>query len=267
MAERDLPQIAIRVGIHSGPLMAGVIGGERRWQYSIIGDTANTAARLESYGKDDPRLGSDADHCRILISEATFHLLDGRFAADPVGSLEMRNRGPIEVYRITGRRKGLGAGVEDDDHGTHRTITSGAGLRRLGALAIAGQLGLASALALAQSGGHEPQPTQSGTGTGLSTLVYVPHDFDAPEVTQSGGVRSASQGAGCRTSWSWRRQACPHVLEPAYPLLVPVRPHERPGQADGARSGCDHRRASARDRARPDIVRRRAWPAPSPSTA
>jgi len=106
MAERDLPRIAIRVGIHSGPLMAGVIGGERRWQYSIIGDTANTAARLESYGKDDPRLGSDADHCRILISEATFHLLDGRFAADPVGSLEMRNRGPIEVYRITGRRSG-----------------------------------------------------------------------------------------------------------------------------------------------------------------
>lgn len=105
MAERDLPRIAIRVGIHSGPLMAGVIGGEKRWQYSIIGDTANTAARLESYGKDDPRLGSDVDHCRILISEATYHLLDGRFAADPVGTLEMRNRGPIEVYRITGMRR------------------------------------------------------------------------------------------------------------------------------------------------------------------
>jgi class 3 adenylate cyclase len=105
MAERDLPRIAIRVGIHSGPLMAAVIGGEKRWQYSIIGDTANTAARLESYGKDDPRLGSDVDHCRILISEATYHLLDGRFAADPVGTLEMRNRGPIEVYRITGMRR------------------------------------------------------------------------------------------------------------------------------------------------------------------
>ena len=67
------------------------------------------------------------------------------------------------------------------------------GLRRLGALAIAGQLGLASALALAQTAGTN-QPSQGGTGTGLGTLVYVPHDFDAPEVTQSGGVRSASQG-------------------------------------------------------------------------
>jgi Domain of Unknown Function (DUF928) len=61
-------------------------------------------------------------------------------------------------------------------------------------VALAGQLGLAGSGALAQTAGTSPQPTQSGTGAGLSTLVYVPHDFDAPEVTQSGGVRSASQG-------------------------------------------------------------------------
>jgi adenylate cyclase len=87
-------------------LMAGVIGGAKRWQYSIVGDTANTAARLESYGKDDSRYASDAAHFQILISEATFHLLEGRFAVDPVGTLEMRNRGPINVYRVTGRRRG-----------------------------------------------------------------------------------------------------------------------------------------------------------------
>jgi adenylate cyclase len=104
MAKRDLPQIAIRVGIHSGPLMVGVIGGAKRWQFSIIGDTANTAARLESYGKDDPRLTCEADHCRILISEATYHLLEGRYAVEAVGTLEMRNRGPISVYRVLGLR-------------------------------------------------------------------------------------------------------------------------------------------------------------------
>lgn len=104
MAKRDLPQIAIRVGIHSGPLMVGVIGGAKRWQFSIIGDTANTAARLESYGKDDPRLACEADHCRILISEATYHLLEGRFAVEAVGTLEMRNRGPVSVYRVLGLR-------------------------------------------------------------------------------------------------------------------------------------------------------------------
>jgi adenylate cyclase len=104
LAKRDLPQIIIRVGIHSGSLMVGVIGGAKRWQFSIIGDTANTAARLESYDKDDPRLASEAGHCRILISEATYHLLDGRYAVDPVGMLEMRNRGPISVYRVIGLR-------------------------------------------------------------------------------------------------------------------------------------------------------------------
>jgi hypothetical protein len=60
-------------------------------------------------------------------------------------------------------------------------------------VALAGHLGLAGAGALAQTAGTSPQSTQSGAGAGLSTLIYVPHDFDAPEVTQSGGVRSASQ--------------------------------------------------------------------------
>jgi adenylate cyclase len=104
MAQRDLPQIAIRVGIHSGPLMVGVIGDADRWTFTMIGDTANTAARLEGYGKDDPRLACEADHCRILISEATYHLLEGRYAVEAVGTLEMRNRGPISVYRVLGLR-------------------------------------------------------------------------------------------------------------------------------------------------------------------
>jgi len=67
-------------------------------------------------------------------------------------------------------------------------------LRGVGWIALVGHLGLTGAAALAQAAGTNPQPAQSATGTGLSTLVYVPHDFDAPEVTQSGGVRSASQG-------------------------------------------------------------------------
>ena len=104
LAKRDLPQIAIRVGIHSGALMVGVIGDADRWTFTMIGDVANTAARLESYGKDDPRLASEADHCRILISEASYHLLEGRYAVEAVGTLEMRNRGPVKVYRVLGRR-------------------------------------------------------------------------------------------------------------------------------------------------------------------
>ena len=104
LAQRDLPQIAIRVGIHSGPLRVGMIGDAERFTFTMIGDTANTAARLEGYGKDDPRLACEADHCRILISEATYHLLEARYAVEAVGTLEMRNRGPISVYRVLGLR-------------------------------------------------------------------------------------------------------------------------------------------------------------------
>ena len=89
-----------------------MIGDADRFTFTMIGDTANTAARLESYGKDDPRLACEADHCRILISEATYHLLEGRFAVEAVGTLEMRNRGPMSVYRVLGLR-----GTEQDQSG------------------------------------------------------------------------------------------------------------------------------------------------------
>ena len=102
---RGLPEVGIRVGIHTGPLIVGNLGSAQRMQYSIIGDTANTAARLESYGKDDPRLGSDADHCRILISGATLQHLaatDARaYHVMPVGSLALKGKTqPVAVHRV-----------------------------------------------------------------------------------------------------------------------------------------------------------------------
>ncbi len=48
----DLPPIMIRIGIHTGPLVAGSLGGARHREYSLLGDTANTAARLEAYAKE-----------------------------------------------------------------------------------------------------------------------------------------------------------------------------------------------------------------------
>jgi class 3 adenylate cyclase len=102
---RGLPEVGIRAGIHTGPLIVGNLGSAQRMQYSIIGDTANTAARLESYGKDDPRLGSDTDHCRILISEATLQHLcvtEGRaYRVLPVGGLALKGKAqPVAVHRV-----------------------------------------------------------------------------------------------------------------------------------------------------------------------
>ena len=98
---KDLPAIGIRIGIHTGPLMVGVIGSADRWQYSIIGDTANTAARLESYAKDDPRLGCDVGHCRILISDATFDRLGENFRTEPVGEANLKGKASaVGIHRV-----------------------------------------------------------------------------------------------------------------------------------------------------------------------
>ncbi len=113
---RGLPEVGIRVGIHTGPLIVGNLGSAQRMQYSIIGDTANTAARLESYGKDDPRLGSDVDHCRILISEATWQHLaaaaPGGYRVMAVGSLALKGKvQPVAVHRVLPAEPPLAAAV------------------------------------------------------------------------------------------------------------------------------------------------------------
>lgn len=104
--DKGLPEIGIRVGIHTGPLMVGVIGSADRWQYSIIGDTANTAARIEAYAKDDPKLGCDVGHCRILISDATLERVGYGYRIDSVGEASLRGKtSAIGVHRVHGRRE------------------------------------------------------------------------------------------------------------------------------------------------------------------
>jgi adenylate cyclase len=102
---KGLPVIGIRVGIHTGPLMVGAIGSADRWQYSIIGDTANTAARLEGYGKDDPKLAADVGECRTLISDATLQRLSNGYQTDFVGEAALKGKAQtVGVYRLLGRR-------------------------------------------------------------------------------------------------------------------------------------------------------------------
>jgi len=83
-------------------------------------------------------------------------------------------------------------------------------LRTAGWIAFAGPLLLASALADEPAAGANRQSAATGQGSVLTTLVYVPHDFGAPEVTQSGGARSISQADQ------------PSVLVLAPPQLAPT---------------------------------------------
>lgn len=98
-AEAGLPIARVRVGIHTGPLVAGSLGGLRHMEYSLLGDTANTAARLEEHAKTIAATSSR--YCRIVVGEPTWRAVRGTLAALPVGDLVLRGkRTPVSVWLV-----------------------------------------------------------------------------------------------------------------------------------------------------------------------
>ncbi|MBM3555846.1 MAG: adenylate/guanylate cyclase domain-containing protein [Alphaproteobacteria bacterium] len=96
--ERGEAPVQLRLGLHSGPVIAGNIGAPGRINFTIVGDAVNTAQRIENLARD--YLGPE-DQASVLVSEATVALLASGFAVESVGRHALRGRqGDIEIFRL-----------------------------------------------------------------------------------------------------------------------------------------------------------------------
>jgi class 3 adenylate cyclase/CheY-like chemotaxis protein len=84
--------LQMRIGIHSGPVVAGIIGTSK-FSYDLWGETVNVASRMESQGRPGA----------IQVSKTTKALLEGKFTFDAAGFVEAKGIGQVPVFLLTGR--------------------------------------------------------------------------------------------------------------------------------------------------------------------
>jgi adenylate cyclase len=84
-------KIKFRIGLNSGPVVAGVIG-RKKFIYDLWGDAVNTASRMESHGSAGV----------IQITRATYELIKDSFVCEPRGTVDVKGKGAMEVWHVQG---------------------------------------------------------------------------------------------------------------------------------------------------------------------
>ena len=100
---RDLPTGRVRIGIFTGPAVVGILGGRKSMKYTTVGDTVNTAARLESFAKDEFSAQEKRNNWRILIGDTTLQYLGGAYHTEDLGSHALKGKHETtRIHRLTG---------------------------------------------------------------------------------------------------------------------------------------------------------------------
>jgi class 3 adenylate cyclase len=82
----------VRIGIHTGPVIAGVIGW-RKFAYDLWGDTVNTASRMEMHSQPG----------KIQVTQAYYELLKGKFTFEERGEIEVKGKGKMYTFFLVGK--------------------------------------------------------------------------------------------------------------------------------------------------------------------
>ena len=96
----DVGRISLRIGINSGPVVAGVIG-RTKFIYDLWGDTVNVASRMECHGTN----------CKLQITANTYELIKNDFICEPKGSVAVKGKGVMPIWHVLAEKKSFSLGL------------------------------------------------------------------------------------------------------------------------------------------------------------